>query len=415
MSATLYEFYKSQGKNLPSVAERKTIYQQMGLGSASEFVGTADQNNRLLAALQGGAVQATVQQPANPTAQVTQAVTQPQTSGGQAGEAELIQAMMAKGHTEETARAAISGRGLTDLAREYGVNLGSTTGIPGLSTQPSIDLSGIYKNLYDSSGISALEKDLSDKEKEYTEAKGKINENPFLSEATRVGRVAKLEQLFNERTANLRSDIEKKKADIETQLNLQMKQFDINSQQTQQALSQFNSLLSMGALTNASGADIANIARSTGLTSSMIEGAIAKSQEKEPQIISYDDGTNQGFVTVDKNTGEIINKQVIGASSGGAGGTATERELTKVQNALIQDVKSGMTLRDAISLYGDSLGLSDITRLYNQYSIYGAAKESGQEIQQIYLTSKKTPSQPNEGDMSSDGTQIFLNGRWQPL
>ena len=341
------------------------------------------------------------------------------TGGGQAGEAALIQAMTQKGHTEATARAAIAGRGAADLAREYGVNLGATTGIPGFSAQPSIDLPGLYKSLYDSSGVSDLEKDLSAKEKEYTEAKGRVNENPFLSEATRTGRIAKLEELFNERTANLRNDIARKKADVETSLNLQMKQFDINSQQTQQAISQFNSLLGVGALNNASGEDIANLARSTGMSTGMIQGAIdyARQTQTEPQIISYDDGTNQGFVTVDKNTGTIINKQVIGASTGGGGGTAGEREMVRVKDQLVQNIKNGMTLGDAISLYGGSLSLADITQLYNQYSIYGPAKESGSQVQQMYLQSKKLPkeSQTEEGSISPDGTQIYLNGAWHQL
>jgi hypothetical protein len=351
-------------------------------------------------------------QPTLPTP--SQPVNQPVASGS-----DLAKVLVEKGgYNPVDAANAANGPRASELAKEFGVSIGGVSGaLQGLTAQPTINLPDLYKSIYESSGITDLEKDLSAKEKEYTEARGRVNENPFLSEATRVGKIAKLEQLFNERTANLRSDIARKKADVETQLNLQTKQFDINSQQAQQAISQFNTLLGLGALNNATGEDIANIARSTGLSSSMIEGSIelARKQQTEPQIITYDDGTNQGFVTVDKNTGEIMNKQVIGASTGGGGGTVTEREQTRYQNLLIQDVRNGMTLKDAISLYGDSLNLADITRLYNQYSIYGAAKESGQQIQQIYLTSKKASAQPQEGDISSDETQIYLNGRWQQL
>ena len=197
----------------------------------------------------------------------------------------------------------------------------------GFTPAPTINLPEIYKNLYASSGISDIENDYSSKEKAYIEAKGKINDNPFLSEATRVGRVAKLESLFNERTANLKNDIATRKADIETQLNLQTKQFDINSQQAKMALDQFNTLLQAGALTGASGEDIANITRATGISSSMIQSAITASQKKDvkTQVITstQDDGTVTATV-INSETGEIIAKNNLGRIGNQQTGTAKE-------------------------------------------------------------------------------------------
>ena len=195
----------------------------------------------------------------------------------------------------------------------------------GITTpETTLNLPELYKGLYESSGISALEMDLSTKEKEYIEAKGKINDNPFLSEASRVGREAKIEKLYQERTANLRGDIATKKADIETQLNLQTKQFDIESTAAQNALSQLNSLLGMGALDNASGEDIASITRSTGISSSMIQSAITASKNKDVSITQYDDGTNMYAIAMD-SMGNIVNKQLIGPSSK-TGGTTTRQK-----------------------------------------------------------------------------------------
>ena len=181
--------------------------------------------------------------------------------------------------------------------------------------QSAINLPEIYKGLQESSGISALETQYSQMEKDFIEAKGKINDNPFLSEATRVGREAKLQKLFDERTANIRGDIATQKADIETQLNLQMKQFDINSQQTQMAWEQFNALLGMGALSGASGEDIANITRSTGISSSMIQSAISESQKKDinSQVIQSEDASGNVTISViNKDTGAIISQQSLG-------------------------------------------------------------------------------------------------------
>ena len=52
MAANLFEFYQSQNKPLPSIQERGQIYQTAGLGSASTYSGTAQQNTSLLGYLQ---------------------------------------------------------------------------------------------------------------------------------------------------------------------------------------------------------------------------------------------------------------------------------------------------------------------------------------------------------------------------
>lgn len=216
-----------------------------------------------------------------------------------------------------------------------------TTGTTGtlLPTQSAINLPELYQGLYKSSGISDLEKQYSDMERQFIEAKGKINDNPFLSEATRVGRVAKLESLFTERTANLKRDIATKKADIETQLNLQTKQFDINSQQAKQALDLFNTLLDAGALNNASGEDIANITRSTGISSSMIQGAIeakkAKNVKTEIKTFTNDAGVVTAVV-LDSNTGQVIAKQNLGAIGNAEKGTEPKKATPNEQKVSVE-------------------------------------------------------------------------------
>lgn len=214
----------------------------------------------------------------------------------------------------------------------------------GFNQPQAPDFVGTFNNLI-SSTVKPLEDQLSQYAKDYTEATGKINDNPFLAEATRVGRVAKLDDLYQKRTANIRTDIATKRADIETQLNLQTKQFDINSQQAQIAMQQFNTLLGAGALDNASGEDIANITRATGLSSSMIQSAIQASKDSKVQTStqSFDDGTNQGFIVFNPKTGEIISKQIVSASkpektsSSGGGLTATQQRsvLATARKAII--------------------------------------------------------------------------------
>lgn len=48
---TLYEYYSSQGQNLPSLTERASLYEKAGLGSAGAYTGSASQNTSLLSYL----------------------------------------------------------------------------------------------------------------------------------------------------------------------------------------------------------------------------------------------------------------------------------------------------------------------------------------------------------------------------
>ena len=196
---------------------------------------------------------------------------------------------------------------------------GNTSGWDGglmPTEQLGFDLPQIYQNLYKESGIEDLQNKLSEQEKAYIEAKGVINDNPFLSEATRVGRIAKIESLYNERTANLRGEIATKKADIETQLNLELKQMDLRSEATQRAWQQFNTLLSVGALDYASDEAIANITRQTGIPSSMIKSAIHTRTKEDVETTVVQSEDDNGVVTIsviNTKTGEVISQQNLGA------------------------------------------------------------------------------------------------------
>ena len=274
---------------------------------------------------------------------------------------------------------------------------GATSGTGTIGTQATLNLPDLYKNLYASSGISDKENEYSTMEKGYIEAKGKVNDNPFLSEATRVGRVAKLESLFNERTANIKNDIATKKADIETQLNLETKQFDINSQSAQQALSQLNTLLSMGALSGATGEDIANITRSTGISSTMIQSAIDASKKKDVKTQVIQSTNDAGEVTVsviNSETGEVIKQTSlgkIGNAEQGVKATESEKKLSYV-NLLKEDAGRGMTLQQAFNIYSGYLDPNEILNLYNATSMYGPATETPEQLAKYGIKSASASS-----------------------
>jgi len=281
----------------------------------------------------------------------------------------------------------------------------STSGaMTGFEAPAPINLSETYQGLYDSSGISDLEAQYSTQEKSYIEAKGKINDNPFLSEATRVGRIAKIESLFAERTANIKGDIATQKADVETQMNLKLQQLDINSQQTQLAWQQLGSLLDMGALDNANGEDIANWTRQTGISSTMIKSAIAERNKPEPVQTSMVQSTNDaGEMTVsviNSQTGEVISQQSLGAigkATKVTGGGSTTTSTKNAQQQFTSDAESTQGVStDAgwvgifpqlVAKYAAFMSLNDIYKLYLNSATgqkYGTPNESASEIKEIY-------------------------------
>src|SRR5258708_23769321 len=117
--------------------------------------------------------------------------------------------------------------------------------------QPALNLPDLYTSLSKAAGISDFQDKLTAKEKTFNDATAKINDNPCLSEATRVGRVAKLTTDYNNDIKADQNSLAMKKQDIQTQLDLQTKQFDINSNVAKQALDEFNMLLTSGALSGA--------------------------------------------------------------------------------------------------------------------------------------------------------------------
>lgn len=275
---------------------------------------------------------------------------------------------------------------------------GTQSGVPTVAPQPELNLPELYQKLIDTSQIKDKQAELTEKERQYIEAKGKINDNPFLSEATRIGREAKLTKLFDERTANLRDEIATTQADIETKLNLQLKQFDINSQQAERAFSQFNTLLGMGALDNASGEDIANITRSTGISSDMIRSAIAANKKKNVKTEMIKSVADSGEVTItvvdqdgnivkQTSLGMIGNKQGSGTGTGSKGYKAQFLEEAKtIQGKQTPNGWVGQ-FPLLVAKYAPFMSLKEIYRLYSESELgqtWGPPKEDPSEIKEVY-------------------------------
>src|SRR3990167_3535715 len=209
-----------------------------------------------------------------------------------------------------------------------GSEASSTSGVDfGFEQQDLFDPVKFYESAYANSGIRDIEADLASKETAKNEQVAKIKDNPYLSEATMTGRIKKLDEKFSADQLAIQNRIATKKADVETQLNLQLKKLDINSAAATQALNKFNTLLSAGALQGASGQDIANITRATGISSSMIQSAItAQNKKNNPVSVSTFTAENgEVFAVALDASGNMVNKQSLGVIGNVQGKTTSTK------------------------------------------------------------------------------------------
>jgi len=217
---------------------------------------------------------------------------------------------------------------------------------------PSIDLNKVYETALNSDEIKNLKTEIDMKKQGLNQAMTSINDNPFASEATRLGKLRRLDESAGREVQTLEANLAQKTADAQVKVNIATQQYNIESQQYQNNLSRLNTLISSGALLNATGSDLAEIALSTGLTTTMVKSIQdkMKSDQIQPQVITNTD--NNGKVTVsviDSRTGEVISQNSLGniggANTSGGGGNqykaGTPTYISAV-NAMTQDLQTVM-------------------------------------------------------------------------
>ena len=285
------------------------------------------------------------------------------------------EAYLAAETAKQNANPALAGGGTPGTTP--GANLSGTPSVDlssfggGATAAPALNLPDLYKSLSDSAGITDLEAELTTKEQAFNTAQMKINDNPWLSEASRTGRVSKLQTDYNNDIKTTQDTLAMKKQDIQTQIDLQTKQFDINSSTAKAALDEFNTLLSSGALAGASGNDIAQITKATGISSSEIQAAIASQTQKDTPtaVQTVDDGKNIYSVVINSKTGAIVSKQVIGTSKPAAASTKEATAMDYVSWAK-SDAAAGKTLDDMMAYYTGYMTKQQIFDIYIAQNYY---------------------------------------------
>ena len=131
--------------------------------------------------------------------------------------------------------------------------------------------------------LKALQDELVAKQTARDSAEADINDNPYYTEATRVGKIAKLDAKANDEINTLQSQVESKKADALVKINIATQQYDIESKAYQQNLDKLNTLISSGAIVGASSKDISQIALATGMSTDMVRSIIDNTKKNQRQ------------------------------------------------------------------------------------------------------------------------------------
>ena len=271
------------------------------------------------------------------------------------------------------------------------------------TAKPTINLQQVYDSAFKTPEIEAgnlavtnAAAEIDKEQKAFDEQMAIIADNPLYSASRMTGKQAKLQDKFNANLSRLQkakdqvvSDLAIKKADAEVKVNLAMKQYDINNQSYKDQLDLFSSLLKEGALTNASGTDIASYAVATGIPASMIQNIVAKQKKDEikPTVLNNtDDNGNVTVTIIDQMTGDVLSKSSLGRidkSKAVDKSDTKDQELVANLQTMIGDIQAGANLRDLINHYTDigKIPIDTVYSYYNQYSkINGPATETLEEV-----------------------------------
>lgn len=211
-----------------------------------------------------------------------------------------------------------------------------------MPTAPTFDLVGATNAAFNTPEIQAAQKAVSDRQAALAAAEGEVNDNPFYSEATRVGKLAQLRDQANADISVQQNILSGLKADAQIKLNAALGQYNINEQQYKDTLAQFDTMLQAGGLTYAAPGDLAAIATSTGIPVSELQSIQQKQQQDniKTSLVTSNDGT---VSVINSQTGKIISQTQPGVGPvSKPAGSATFTENASLGQA-INDMNSAIT------------------------------------------------------------------------
>jgi len=223
----------------------------------------------------------------------------------------------------------------------------------GAGTSNNLNIQRVYDEAINTEEVKGIQNEVETKKAALTEALTGINDNPFYSEATRTGRIAKLNEQAGREIRDLEDQLATRKADAQVKVNIALQQYDINDRNYQRNLGKLNLLISSGALLNASSANLSQIAVATGISTNMLQGIknkMALDQRAPTVSTNTDDAGNVTVSVIDGNTGEIISQTSLGkvdkaakASSSSSADSADEKQFYTSINEGIKRLEKGDT------------------------------------------------------------------------
>jgi len=283
---------------------------------------------------------------------------------------------------------------------------GGGTAVAGGSAASGYNVTETYDKLYKDLGIDTLKAEVQTKADEITarrarlaEASATINENPFYAEATRTGKLSRLEQQAQTDIENLtreqalsQAKIDEANQQLTTKTNLNTQQYQIDRQAAADSVAELNTLISSGA--DMSNINVGDFAARTGMSADTISALVAASQAAEikPTVVqSTDDSGNVTVTVIDQNTGAIVGQQKlgkIGNAENSGGSKATEGEVARYYTETLRNyVKNGAGVRDVFANFQGLIDPNQIIQIYNATSPNGPAKETTTELSQLGVTS----------------------------
>lgn len=290
-----------------------------------------------------------------------------------------------------------------------GGNAGLGTGFAAPTNRPTIDLNKLYEQNFNTPEIKAAqgEVDAANAEldaatKARDDAIAAEGDNPFYSQENLTGKTSKITDKYNRDAVRIQNKIAiaanklaTLRSDAQIKTNIATQQYQIDSQNYKDQVSQLNALFAAGGLIGANAYEIADYATAVGVPVGMIQKVVeqqVKDQVKPQVITSTDDSGNVTVSIVDANTGNIIGQNSLGRidKSKSSGATQADKE-SYYMELLRQDASRGMVLKDIFSLYTGYLEPNQIIQLYNANSMYGPAKESADELAKYGVKPVNTP------------------------
>ena len=259
-------------------------------------------------------------------------------------------------------------------------------GITGIGSSMKTDTSGIP--IYQaSSELKAVQAEYDKKKLEADKAANIIDDNPFFSEATRLGRQGKLNEQKARDLGTLQEKITSLKADDLLKYNVSMDRYKLQLDQVKQNMDRLNTYISTGAILNATAQDLAQIGVATGMSQAMLQGIVSRTRadiaaKNAPtmvtELIKNEQTGEVTAVSYNKNNPTQFNSNSLGKISG-----AKEPTQFAIQSKNRDDVVTFLEANKGGDNRVDPYAYQDARNLYIKYGI-GNLQDFDKEFSQYY-------------------------------